>query len=65
MRVSEASYSCNDVYYSRSVREMKNVARELLLYIIFTNAAAPTMWGLEGSSPPRNNSVGAEPPQKL
>ena len=29
------------------------------------HSAAPTMWGLEGSSPPRNNSVGAEPPQKF
>ena len=26
-------------------------------------AAAPTMWGLEGPSPSRNSSVGAEPPQ--
>ena len=31
----------------------------------FSDSAALTVWGLEGPSPLRNNSVGAELPQKF
>ena len=58
-------------YFPNDSYSIRNFLFQICEAFVFRNKskglqpAAPTMWGLEGPSPLRNNSVGAEPPQKF